>query len=914
MPEDTFVRDLRFKNIFVNLAGVQVAKDSNQQQFQFFNLAFLLHDVSCQIDVIFFFMSILKAFLRLSWLLAPGVASPRGAIVSHDQSLTMGYLRRSLARSNRDGTMQSITGYYGVGVVNGTRVPFEDKDFVYSPDIPTNGTIISAANANEVVIIPDPPSPVIPARSNCPHEDSSLLDWHSPSTWDGSLPRSGNDIVLPENARVVIRRSVRPVLGLVTIPASSSLVFGENSTGITFDAHGIDVKGNLTMGSETCRIETPITLTLHGDRPVDAVTNPPAFTYKGIVVTGRISLHGKRFYRTWTRLARTVEPGESVVLLQHAVNWDPDTEIVLVTTAMKDSREWHRNEISVVKQVVTDPLPGVGSAVFLQNPVTYQHLAIKEYQGEVGLLTRSIKIQGNEASEPTDPDPLNCKTNKPVFGNRDVPCAYSELTGYGGHIVVHDGGKGYVEGVELYRLGQTNVLARYPMHFHILEDTCRDCYFRDSSVHRSFFRCISIHGTNYVQVSENVAYDITGFCYYLEDGVEHHNRIEFNLGAHIHTIGPEPPRGAGQRLSVQKQNSNLTLPADISASAFYITNVQNYLIGNAASGGWAGFAFPNLDSPLGPHRDVKLRPSSVTGLTIDGNTAHSSTWWWYHAAAFYFGGSIYYNDEGLLMYNPGRDQERQRSTCLVNKCSSGLDRCGDYCGPQQQAWLRITNTKVFLAAGVGLGSWSNRLEVLGFECHDCGLTMEAISSDGFWASNMLSVCRSYSPIVLPDGSRANSIPGNGFNWYDTGQSHIVTNTTFRNCGIRSNEYSQYDQNPDRGCGNEADIGCNSESSVWGFITHSDSKVPEVMQATRNITFENCGRRFRFRDFRKNRPSSVSGREQNWYDADGTITGLGERSVAASGLADAGMWWKVDDEGKFSLGSHFLTFRLPHATY
>ena len=30
--------------------------------------------------------------------------------------------------------------------------------------------------------------------------------------------------------------------------------------------------------------------------------------------------------------------------------------------------------------------------------------------------------------------------------------------------------------------------------------------------------------------------------------------------------------------------------------------------------------------------------------------------------------------------------------------------------------------------------------------------------------------------------------------------------------------------------------------------------------------------------------------------DGSVTGFGEPSVAASGLSDAGLRWKVDDEG------------------
>jgi hypothetical protein len=81
-----------------------------------------------------------------------------------------------------------------------------------------------------------------------------------------------------------------------------------------------------------------------------------------------------------------------------------------------------------------------------------------------------------------------------------------------------------------------------------------------------------------------------------------------------------------------------------------------------------------------------------------------------------------------------------------------------------------------------------------------------------------------------------------------------------------------------------------------LLTHSDQFNPEMMQGTRAITFTNCGRRFKL----LGGPNTVSGRQQNWYDADGSVTGLGGRSIAASGLAGAGLWWKIDGEGMYSL--------------
>lgn len=46
-------------------------------------------------------------------------------------------------------------------------------------------------------------------------------------------------------------------------------------------------------------------------------------------------------------------------------------------------------------------------------------------------------------------------------------------------------------------------------------------------------------------MKENVAFDIIGSCYYLEDGLEEFNTIEQNLAAFVHVIGC-PAGGYGQ--------------------------------------------------------------------------------------------------------------------------------------------------------------------------------------------------------------------------------------------------------------------------------------------------------------------------------------------------------------------------------
>ena len=97
---------------------------------------------------------------------------------------------------------------------------------------------------------------------------------------------------------------------------------------------------------------------------------------------------------------------------------------------------------------------------------------------------------------------------------------------------------------------------------------------------------------------------------------------------------------------------------------------QNTIIGNAASGGWAGFALPELPQPVMAHRgQSSVTPSSRTFLAFDGNTAHSTGFWWDHAGAIYVGGKLWHPTEGsdALRYNPGRQNPNPNPNANINR-------------------------------------------------------------------------------------------------------------------------------------------------------------------------------------------------------------------------------------------------------
>ena len=75
-------------------------------------------------------------------------------------------------------------------------------------------------------------------------------------------------------------------------------------------------------------------------------------------------------------------------------------------------------------------------------------------------------------------------------------------------------------------------LARYPVHWHLAGDKSGD-FLRDSSIHHSFQRCVTVHGTHNVEIANNVCFDHFGHGYFLEDGDETGNAFLDNLAIEV---------------------------------------------------------------------------------------------------------------------------------------------------------------------------------------------------------------------------------------------------------------------------------------------------------------------------------------------------------------------------------------------
>jgi hypothetical protein len=161
-------------------------------------------------------------------------------------------------------------------------------------------------------------------------------------------------------------------------------------------------------------------------------------------------------------------------------------------------------------------------------------------RAEVGLLSRNIVVKGSNYEDGSGP-------------------AGSE--GYGAHLM--HAVKAQYTYIEFHWMGQAFQMGRYPLHLH-LTGLNPNSKILGCSLHRTFQRGITLHGTHSSLLQDNVLYNHLSHGYFIEDGNEHNNIFEHNLGMMTHP-------------------SFSMLVSDQTPATFWIRNPQQYFRNNHAA-------------------------------------------------------------------------------------------------------------------------------------------------------------------------------------------------------------------------------------------------------------------------------------------------------------------------------------------
>jgi len=419
--------------------------------------------------------------------------------------------------------------------------------------------------------------------------------WSDPATWPNhKVPVAGDKPTIGRDKEVILDVSPPALLGL---SIDGKLTFA-NDADLELTTEWIMLHGELAIGSEASPHTRNATITLTNTVKGEDVM--AGMGDRGIMISGgTLNLHGDRT-NTWTKLSSTAKAGSTSIQVLNAAGWRVGDEIVLASTDY-DPRQAERRTIAAIS----------GNKITLDKKLEYMHFGKITFdvdeRGEVGLLTRNIKIQAS---------------------------ADAEQSFLGGHIMAMPSSHMYVEGVELTRMGQNLTLARYPIHWHLVGDA-KGQYIKNAAIHDTYNRCVTVHGTNYLQVENNVTYNTVGHCFFMEDGIEHGNQFVHNLGIETkcHTSKPCVPTnlaaaGEGPRANGQ-QSKDVLLPSDNTASTFWITNPDNVYRDNVAAGSDSnGFWMSLPEHPQGQFEGTEISktiwPRRTPFREFKGNVAHSN--------------------------------------------------------------------------------------------------------------------------------------------------------------------------------------------------------------------------------------------------------------------------------------------------
>ncbi len=444
------------------------------------------------------------------------------------------------------------------------------------------------------------------AQQNAQQKTStpSAKRWSNPATWpDKKVPTKDAVVTIEKDMNVVLDVSPPPLRSLTI---NGKLSFADNKD-LELSTEWVMLHGELEIGTEARPHTRQATITLTDnvkDEDMSGMGGTNDRSDRGIMLMGgTLNLHGTE-KNSWTKLAKTATAGSNTIEVLNPGDWKKGQTIVLASTDF-DPHQAERRTIAAIR----------GNTITLDKKLDNMHFGKiifdVDERGEVGMLSRNIVIQAS-------PD--------------------ADKTLFGGHIMAMSGSKMFVEGVELNRMGQNMHLARYPIHWHLIGDA-QGQYIRNSAIHDTYSRCVTVHGTNYLDVENNVTYNNIGHCFFLEDAVEHGNQFIHNLGilTKCHpdapcvptNLGPFGPAG-GKNFDTAAQNAkDILIPSDNTASTFWITNPDNIYRDNVAAGSDAtGFWFALPEHPTGKFEGTEISKTTWPRRTrvreFKGNTSHSN--------------------------------------------------------------------------------------------------------------------------------------------------------------------------------------------------------------------------------------------------------------------------------------------------
>jgi hypothetical protein len=414
--------------------------------------------------------------------------------------------------------------------------------------------------------------------------------WSSAATWQGGVVPAANHVVRILSNHVVTINDQSATAYTVAIDGKLAFNPGVNTrlqvTNLMVMAGelGMGTPGVLEVGTASASIAANVTaeIIIANSAIGGSVADPLQFG-TGLIVLGKVTMHGTVRTPTFVRMATEPRAGNTTLTLSEAVSgWRVGDRLVLPDTRhIKENEVTGGGWINTVNQWEERAVQAIsadGKTVTLNTGLQYDHLGARDLNNvldflpHVGNLTRNVVVRSESA------------------------------TGTRGHAIMTHMAEADVRYVLFKDMGRTtylplntttNAIGRYPIHMHHLSGpmatpangyqfTLLGNAVDGGSVETKFKWGITVHGSHYGSIKDNVVYNYNGAAIATEDGSESFNVFDHNFAL----------RGMGEP---NDSVSEARMALGTEGVGFWFRGPNNYVTNNVA----ANYQNPTTEAAYG---------------------------------------------------------------------------------------------------------------------------------------------------------------------------------------------------------------------------------------------------------------------------------------------------------------------------
>jgi hypothetical protein len=471
--------------------------------------------------------------------------------------------------------------------------------------------------------------------------------WSNPSTWGGAVPTANHIVRIVQGHTVTIDNTSAVAY---TIAVDGKLAFA-STVNTRLKVTNLEVMaGNMGMGTpgvlEVGTMAAPIAVNVTAeiviaDSPLGGSVPDPDQFGTGINVFGKVSMHGSVRTPTFLRLSTEPRAGHTTLTLSAPVSgWKIGDRLVLPDTRhLKESEVTGGGWVNAVNQWEERTVQAIsadGMTVTLNSPLQYDHSGARDLNGvldflpHVGNLTRNVVIRSE--------NPSGTRGHMLSIHLADVDIRY---------VLFKDMGRTTYLPLD----NTTNHIGRYAIHVHHLSGplpspangyqfTVLGNAVDGGSVETKFKWGITVHGSHYGLIQDNVVYNYNGAAVATEDGSESFNVFDHNFAL----------RGMGEP-SDSVSEARMALGTE--GVGFWFRGPNNYVRNNVAANyqnptteAAYGFVFqfrylgdiavPNFkgaDTIMATGQSTAMNGNNMPLLQFESNEAYGAmqggfTYWW----------------------------------------------------------------------------------------------------------------------------------------------------------------------------------------------------------------------------------------------------------------------------------------------